>query len=104
MHWALRVDDNNRAAKLHLKFRVLRQAPTEALIAAGNSCERKALRKFVKPGESIVADRDYGLEYGFLEELRTMGVSFVIRIRSYPVIEVCEEMPLTAADRAVGIT
>ncbi len=104
MHWALWVDEKNRAAKLHLQFSVLRQAAAEALITAGNSCERKALLKIVKRGETVVADRYYGLEYGFLEELRQLGVSFVIRIRSNPVIEVVEEMPLTEADRAAGIT
>lgn len=54
-------------------------------------------------GETIVADRYYGLEYGFLEELRKMGVAFVIRLRSNPLIEIIDEMPLAAADGGVGI-
>jgi hypothetical protein len=62
MHWALWLNDQNRAAKLHLKFTVLRQAPSDALITHGNSCERKALREFMKKGETIVGDRYYGLE------------------------------------------
>jgi len=70
MHWALWLNDQNRAAKLHLKFSVLRQAACDALITAGNSCERKALRQFVKEGEIIIADRYYGLEYGFFGELK----------------------------------
>ncbi len=32
MHWARWVNDTNRAAKLHLKFSVLRQAAAEALL------------------------------------------------------------------------
>ena len=56
MHWALWLNDQNRAAKLHLKFSVLRQAACDALITAGNCCERKTLRKFVKKGEILVAD------------------------------------------------
>ena len=75
MHWALWLNDENRAAKLHLKFTVLRQAPSDALITTGNSCQRKALRQFMKRGETIVGDRYYGLEYGFFGELREMGVS-----------------------------
>lgn len=104
MHWALWLNDQNRAAKLHLKFSVLRQAACDALITAGNSCERKALRQFVKKGEIIVADRYYGLEYGFFGELKQIGASHVIRIRNKPRMEVVEELDLTDADRAAGVT
>jgi hypothetical protein len=52
MHWALWLNDKNHAAKLHLKFSVLRQAPSDALITNGNSCERKALRRAVMPNSS----------------------------------------------------
>lgn len=104
MHWALWQNDQNRAAKLHLKFTVLRQAPSDALITHGNSCERKALRAFMKKGETIVGDRYYGLEYGFLEELRKLGISFVFRIRNKPRMEIVEELSLTEADRAAGVT
>ncbi|MEY4569652.1 MAG: hypothetical protein RLZZ398_1091 [Verrucomicrobiota bacterium] len=104
MHWALWLNDENRAAKLHLKFTVLRQAPSDALVTHGNSCERKELRKFMKKGETIVGDRYYGLEYGFLEELRKLGISFVFRIRNKQRMEIVEELPLTEADRAAGVT
>lgn len=104
MHWALWLNGENRAAKLHLKFSVLRQAACDALITTGKSCERKALREFVKKGETIVGDRYYGLEYGFLEELRQLGVSFVFRIRNHPRMEIARELPLTDADRAAGVT
>jgi len=87
-----------------LKFSVLRQAASDALITTGNSCERKALRQFVKKGETIVADSYYGLEYGFFEELRKLGVSFVFRIRNRPRMEIVAELPLTNADRAAGVT
>ena len=104
MHWALWLNDQNRAAKLHLKFTVLRQAPSDALITHGNACERKALRQFMQKGETIVGDRYYGLDYGFLEELRRLGISLVFRIRNKPRMEIVEELPLTAADRAAGVT
>ena len=58
----------------------------------------------MKKGETIVGDRYYGLEYAFFEEMRQLGVSFVIRIRNKPSIEIIEELPLTDADRAAGIT
>jgi hypothetical protein len=104
MHWALWLNDTNRAAKLHLKFSVLRQAAAEALITAGNSCERKALRQMLNPGEIIVGDRYYGLEYGFFGELRALGVSSVMRIRNEPRMEIVEELELTDADRTAGVT
>jgi hypothetical protein len=104
MHWALWQNDKNRAAKLHLKFTVLRQAPADARITHGNSCERKALREFVKKGEIIVGDRYYGLEYAYFGELRGLGASCVIRIRNNPRMEIVEELPLTDADRAAGVT
>lgn len=104
MHWALWINEQNRAAKLHLKFSVLRQAACDALITTGNSCERKALREFVKKGETVVGDRYYGLEYGFFGELRKLGASFVMRIRNEPLMEIMEELPLTEKDRATGVT
>lgn len=104
MCWALWLNDQNRAAKLHLKFSVLRQNACEAIITAGNSCERKALRQFVKKDEIIVADRYYGLEYGFFGELKKIGASFVIRMRHNPRMEIIEELPLTEQDRKVGVT
>jgi hypothetical protein len=104
MHWALWLNEENRAAKLHLKFSVLRQAASDALITTGNSCERKALRQFVNKGETIVGDRYYGLEYGFFGELRKLGVSFVFRIRNQPRMEIVEQLHLTDADRAAGVT
>lgn len=93
MHWALWVNDKNRAAKLHLKFAVLRQAPCDAAVTEGNSCERKALRQLMKKGETIVGDRYYGLEYAFFEEMRQLGVSFVIRIRNKPRLEITGGTP-----------
>jgi hypothetical protein len=104
MHWALWQNDNNRAAKLHLKFTVLRQAPDDAKVTHGNSCERKALLDMIKEGEVIVGDRYYGLQYSYFAEIKKRGASHVIRIRNSPRMEIIEEMPLTDADRAVGVT
>ena len=104
MHRALWQNDRNRAAKLHLKFTVLRQTPADAELTHGNSCERKALLDLVKKGEVVVAGRYYGLEYSYFGELRKLGASWVIRIRNNPRLEIVEELPLTDADRAGGVT
>ncbi|MFT7303505.1 MAG: hypothetical protein ACI8UZ_002347 [Akkermansiaceae bacterium] len=52
----------------------------------------------------LVADRYYGLEYGFFHELSEMGASYVIRIRNKPLMEVVAELALSKADRAAGVT
>jgi len=104
MHWALWLDEKNRAAKLHLKFKVLKQSACDLLITPGNTCERETLRSFLEPGETIVGDRYYGLEYAFFNELREISVSFVMRIRNDARVEVLEELPLTEADRGAGVT
>jgi hypothetical protein len=104
MHWALWQNDSNRAAKLHLKFTVLQQAPGDAKVTHGNSCERKALLDMIKKDEVIVGDRYYGLDYGYFGELKRRGASYVIRIRNNPRMEIVEEMPLTEADLAAGVT
>ena len=80
------------------------QSACDALLTTGKTCERKTLRQFVKRGEIIVADRYYGLEYGFFHELNDLGASYVIRIRNQPLMEVVQELPLSEADRAAGVT
>ena len=73
-------------------------------VSLGSFSEGKALLDMVKQGEVIVGDRYYGLEYAYFGELRKRGASSVIRIRNNPRMEVIEEMPLTDADRAGGVT
>ncbi len=103
MHWALWQDENNRAGKLHLKFNILGQVPMEAVITAAKTCERAVLRKHLKKGEFYVADRYYGLDYGFFAEVSRAGASFVFRICNDAKIEVEKELALSAADRAAGV-
>jgi hypothetical protein len=59
------------------------------------------LCQFVKKGEIIVANRYYGLEYGFFGELKQIGAPLDIRIRNNPRMEVIEELALTDADRFI---
>jgi hypothetical protein len=103
MHWALWQDENNRAGKLHLKFNILGQIPMQAVITAAKTCERAVLRKHLKKGEFYVADRYYGLDYGFFAEVSRAGASFVFRICNDAKIEVEKELALSEADRAAGV-
>lgn len=36
------------------------------------------MRRFVKKGEIVAADSDYGLEHGFFGEMKQIGASHVI--------------------------
>ena len=81
----------------------LGQVPMEVVITAANTCERAVLRKHLKKGEFYVADRYYGLDYGFFAEVRRAGASFVFRICNDARVEVEKELALSAADRAVGV-
>ena len=104
MGWALWQNDQNKAAKLHLKFNVLTQSASDAIITHGNSCERAALRKLVKKGEVIVGDRYYGGEYNFLDELRDLGASFVIRIRNNPRVTLDKDLTESKKEKELAIT
>ena len=103
MTWALWLDDEHTAAKLHLKYSLMKGAPEGMLITAGNGSERTAALKLLKPGELGVFDRGYGSKYGFFEEVAAKGCSFVGRIRNEPKFEVEQERPLREEDREAGV-
>jgi len=101
--WADWMDENHKATKLHLGFSLLKQKAVDAVITAGNSCERKALLKMIDPGVMYVCDRYYGLDYEYFEELRQRGALFTIRIRNKPKITVIEEYEVSKKDRKEGV-
>jgi len=101
--WAEWIDDNHKAAKLHLGFSLLKRCVVDAVITAGNSCERKALLKMVQPGVMYVCDRYYGLDYSYFSELTKRGALFTIRIRNKPKITVIQEYEVTDQDRKEGV-
>ena len=61
--WADWQDDKHKAAKLHLGFSVMKETAVNAIITAGNSCERQMLEE----GEMYACDRYYGIDYVFLK-------------------------------------
>jgi hypothetical protein len=65
MLWALWLDENNRAAKLHLALDVKRHMPIEARITHGNANEKNIIREFfLKANTLYVLDAGYA-EYKF---------------------------------------
>ena len=56
MAWALWVDEDNRAAKMHVHFEVLRGIPVKVTVTEGNGSETFQLRS------TLTADRLYVVE------------------------------------------
>ena len=105
MCWAQWRHQNKtqRAVRLHLKFNLFDQQPSEALITEGRCCERKALARIVSPGEFYVGDRNYGRDYKWLKTLEQSGCGYVIRLCESARLTVLEELPLDEEDKAAGV-
>ena len=63
MMWAdYGVGPNGQAkgVRLHLRFNILKDCPSDGLVQVGQSCETQALREMLVPGQTSVGDRYYG--------------------------------------------
>jgi len=103
MAWALWVDDEHRAAKLHLHFDVLKGVPVEATLTEGNASEKTQLRQTLQAGRLYVIDRGYA-QYQLFQDIIAAGSHFIGRVRNDAVYTVVEERPLSAGAQAAGIT
>jgi hypothetical protein len=102
MAWALWIDEEHRAAKLHLHFDVFRGVPCHATVTDGNGNEKKELRAALQAGRLYVIDRGYA-EYQLFQEIIDAKSSFIGRVRDNAVFEVIEERPLSADARQAGV-
>jgi len=102
MAWALWVDEDNRAAKMHVHFEVLRGIPVKVTLTEGNGSETFQLRSTLTADRLYVVDRGYA-EYQLFQDIIDAGSSFIGRIRSNAVWEVVEERPVSAAANAAGV-
>lgn len=102
MAWALWLNPQNRAAKLHVHFDVLKGVPCEATVTTGNDSETKQLRATLQAGRLYVIDRGYA-EYQLFQDIIDAHSDFIGRIRDNAVWTVVAERPLTAAARAAGV-
>lgn len=102
MAWALWLDEDHRAAKLHLEFDLVKQAPSNATVTHGSGDERTVLRDTLCAGKLYVTDRGYA-DYGLLADILDTGSSFVARLRHDAVYEVTEERAVSASARKAGI-
>jgi hypothetical protein len=102
MAWALWLDPQNRAAKMHVHFDVLKGVPVEATVTCGNDSETAQLRATLQALRLYVIDRGYA-EYQLFQDIIDVGSDFIGRIRDNAVWQLVKERPLTAAAQAAGI-
>jgi hypothetical protein len=102
MVWALWLDDDHKAAKMHVHFEVLRGIPTQVTVTTGNDSEKQQLRQTLETGRLYVIDRGYA-EYQLFQDILDASSQFVGRIRDNAVWEVVEERPISAAAWAAGV-
>lgn len=102
MAWALWLDDEHRAAKMHVAFEVLRGIPVKVTITEGNGNEKHELRGMLEPDRLYVIDRG-DAEYQLFQDILDRGSSFIGRIRNNAVWTIDEERPVSAKARADGV-
>jgi len=102
MAWALWIDEEHRAAKLHLHFDVFKGVPCYATITDGNGNEKKELRAALQPGRLNVIDRGYA-EYQLFQDIIDAKSSFIGRIKGNAVYQLIEERPLSADAHHAGV-
>lgn len=102
MLWALWLDDDNRAAKLHLEFDIIKSIPVRADVTDANANEKDNLRKSLSSGKLYVLDAGYG-QYSLFEDIRKAKSSFVARLRDNAVWQTIEGRPITETDRLAGV-
>jgi hypothetical protein len=102
MAWALWLDPQHRAAKMHVHFDVLKSVPVDTTVTPGNDSEIEQLRLTLQAQRLYVIDRGYA-EYQLFQDIRDAGSHFIGRIRDNAVWTVVEERPLTAEAQAAGV-
>jgi len=102
MAWALWLDEEHRAAKMHVAFEVLRGIPVKVTLTEGNGNEKHQLRRILEPGRLYVIDRGYA-DYQLFQDILDSKSSFIGRIRENAVWTVVEERPVSANAKAAGV-
>jgi len=102
MAWALWVDEQHKAAKMHVHFEVLRGIPVRVSVTEGIGSETEQLRRQLRAGRLYAIDRGYA-DYQLFQDVIDAKSSFIGRIRENAVWQVVEERPLSAKARAAGV-
>jgi hypothetical protein len=102
MVWALWLDEDHKAAKLHLELDLLKAVPIQASVTDANENEKTILRKKLSSGKIYVLDAGYA-QYSLLEDILKAQSSFVCRLRDNAVWETLSENELSPQDRTAGV-
>jgi hypothetical protein len=102
MAWALWNGPENRAAKLHLHFDVLKGVPCQAAITPAACSEPGQLEAMLQPGRLYVLDRGYA-DYELFAKIVGAGSSLVARVKDNTAFTVAEERPLDDAAKKAGV-
>jgi hypothetical protein len=102
MAWALWLDPQHRAAKMHVHFDVLKGVPVETTVTAGNHSETEQLRATLQAQRLYVIDRGYA-DYQLFQDIIDAGSDFIGRLRDNAVWTVVEDRPLAAEAQAAGV-
>ncbi len=102
MLWALWLDKDHRAAKMHLEFDVLKGVPLRAQVTNANEGEIAKLESALASGKLYCLDAAYA-KYSFLDKIIQKSSSFVVRIRDNASYEIIDEHQLSEADRNAGV-
>ncbi len=93
----------NHAVRLHVSFHLWSETPTRVAITPGKVCERKVWREQLEEGATYVGDRYFGQDYKMFARLEAARCHFVLRLRDEAVLQVEEEIPVSAEARAAGV-
>lgn len=102
MLWALWLDNDHRAIKLHLELDILKAVPLRAQLTDANASERANLESNLTSGKLYILDAGYR-EYRLLEKIIQKSSSFVVRLQANTSYEIIKEHVLTESDRQAGI-
>lgn len=106
--WAYFKEHNGKpqsAIRLHVSMDWLSSVPVEAKITTAKVGERSVWKGLWQAGAGEVGDRNYSQDYGLLRLLERKRAWFILRLREKQAhVTVAEELPLSAADRAAGVT
>lgn len=102
MFWALWMDEDNRAAKLHLSLSIDKHVPVHASVTEAAVNEVTVFRRSLAPNRLYLLDGGYG-HYQLFQEILDAGSSFVARLHKNASWETIETQELTSQDLAAGV-
>jgi hypothetical protein len=103
MTWALWLGEQDRAAKAHVQFEVLKGAATGVEITEGNASEIARLKATLKAGRLYVLDRGYR-DFDLMQAIVEAKSSFVMRLHENVVYETVDEHELTDEAKTARVT